>query len=238
MAPALVATLAPLAIQAVKSGVQYAKAKKIEKEYTDPGYKIPESSKRALSVAKYRASIENPGMEKGKEMLDRNLASSVSSIKRFTDSPSKALAAVVGASENKNTGLNDLAIRTAAFREKSLMGLETANNTMAIQENNVNQWDRDKYLQAKAAESALREASFQNMMNTAFGVSSVYAKQLNDMALESDDPKIRGTAYKANNRDSGTTTPFAEGVKMPPKKGTLSQQDGGYYRELGQPINL
>lgn len=247
MAPAIIQAL-PLLLQLGKSvhqGVQANKLAKIE----DPGFAIPEADKAALNTAKYAASIDMPGLQQGKEMLDRNMASTATSIKRFTDSPSKALAALTAAGNNKNRSINELAIQASQFRGNALSNLQGAQNRMGIRENQKNEWTRGNYLAAKASESALREASYRNMMNTAMGASSLAANQLNNMSAISNDSakrKIATESISEGVKSKGVEFDTSISQDLPSNlpsqiefiMQSLASQDKGYQRGLGTEINL
>jgi hypothetical protein len=130
-------------------------------------YETPQEVLDALNLAKTRASRgEMPGQGIAREMTREAGASSMNIARQAARTPSDLIGAAVGLGGNQMRAANQMAMNTAQYQDN-------AENAVMGQLNNVAQYrdkefmlnEREPYMQAMAASSALRGAGLQNAMS-------------------------------------------------------------------------
>lgn len=163
-----IATLAPIAINAVQAGIQAKRAKELSK-VKRPMYDIPSGYQGGLDIA--RQMYENPVTPAMTRGIDDSVADATYKALEYGD-PNKGIFTANMLAEKKGdivAGITaDSRNRAAQNYQQGLFGMGQKQDFQWMQ-NELNPYEA-----AKAAESALREGAFRNLSNSVGQASNNY----------------------------------------------------------------
>lgn len=176
---ALGASLLPAAFGTINAISAYKKAKKIERENVDPGFKFSPYVEKNIGIAQNAFADKGlPGEDRIKTMMDESIANTLSNTAGLSSASDIAsVAGSVGA--NQITTMGNLAIEGARQDQQDmqlLMGANTEGNQEYLRGED---YKMQKYLRNAAAASAYRRAAVGSVENVVKDVSGIGLSYLN-----------------------------------------------------------
>lgn len=192
----LLAQLLPTGINLAKSAIQGKQAGELAKVQR-PQYNIPQGVLDAVNQSRYLASMrELPGQNVMEARLGENTAKGIAEMRNVAANPADLASNVAKMYGAQNQGLQDIGIQAGQnwLGQQGQLN-QSLQNLGQYQEKAWDYNQNQPYQQAKAAESALREAAFRNLTaagtNIASGLSGAanlnYQQQALDKTLASQE---------------------------------------------------
>jgi hypothetical protein len=193
---ALLAQLVPAGFDLAKSAVQKGQLNQFAK-VERPKYNIPQGVLDAVNQSKYLASMrELPGQNLMEARLGQNTAKGIAEMRNVAANPADLASNVAKLYGSQNDAMNNIGIQAG----QNWMGQQGRLNQVLqnlghYQDKQFEYNQNQPYQAAKAAESALRQASYENLysgINTigsaAAGGISAYdeQKKLNELKAKKD----------------------------------------------------
>jgi len=193
---ALLAQLVPAGFDLAKSAVQKGQLNQFAK-VERPKYNIPQGVLDAVNQSKYLASMrEMPGQNLMEAKLGQNTAKGIAEMRNVAANPADLASNVAKLYASQNQGLQDIGMRAGQNWLGQQGQLNQALSRLGNYQDKQFDYDQNQpYQAAKAAESALRQASYENLYSgvnslgsAAAGGVSAYAEQkkLNELKAKKD----------------------------------------------------
>jgi hypothetical protein len=191
----LLAQAIPTGIELAKAYSQSKQAKELEK-VGRPQYEIPEAVQQDVNRARYLASMkELPGQNTIEAKMAQNTAKGINQLQNVSANPADLAANVARLYNAQMEGTQNLGIK-AAQNWQGNQG-QLSNALRMLGQYQQQQWDYNKkqpYEEAKAAEAALREASYRNLAAASTNIASGISGAAN-MQYQSDNLDKMLAAY-------------------------------------------
>jgi len=169
----LLAQAIPAGIQLAKSYKQSQQAKELEK-VGRPKYEIPEAVQQQVNQARYLAGMrELPGQNLMEAKLGQNTAKGISQLQNASANSADLASNIARLYGAQNEGVQNIGLKAGQNWLGQQGQLSNALRMLGQYQNQ--QWDynqKQPYEEAKAAEAALREASFRNLAAASTGIAS------------------------------------------------------------------
>lgn len=144
-----------------------------------PTMSVSGATKQATGVAQNLANAPMAGYGQAVNNVRQSTASTVRAAQESGDA-NNALAVIAAAGNNESNALGNLDTQNAKFKQAGQQFLAGQLNRQAGEEQRVWDWNnRQKYLEAAGAKSALTQAGNQNMNNALGGISTAAAMGAN-----------------------------------------------------------
>jgi len=169
----LLAQAIPAGIQLAKSYKQSQQAKELEK-MGRPQYEIPEAVQQQVNQARYLASMrELPGQNLMEAKLGQNTAKGIAQMQNASANSADLASNIAKLYGAQNEGVQNIGLKAG----QNWLGQQgqLSNALRMMGQYQQQQWDYNKrqpYDEAKAAEAALREASYRNLAAASTGIAS------------------------------------------------------------------
>jgi len=166
MSAAATIAAATAAIQLGKAGVQAYQAHQLSKEKR-PVYEIPSYLKESTELSKYIASLqEAPGSFAAKREVNKAISEGATRSLEYSDNPNKAIFQAGLMQEKKLDALTNIRAQDAVSQRFAMQQYMQNLDKMAGEQKLEFDYNKAKpYASAKAAESALREGSYRNLLS-------------------------------------------------------------------------
>jgi hypothetical protein len=169
----LLAQAIPAGIQLAKSYKQSQQAKELEK-MGRPQYEIPEAVQQQVNQARYLASMrELPGQNLMEAKLGQNTAKGIAQMQNAAANPADLASNIARLYGAQNEGIQNIGLKAGQNWLGQQGQLSNALRMMGQYQDK--KWDynqKQPYEEAKAAEAALREASYRNLAAASTGIAS------------------------------------------------------------------
>jgi hypothetical protein len=193
---ALLAQLVPVGFDLAKSTIQKKQLNQFAK-VERPKYNIPQGVLDAVNQSKYLASMrELPGQNLMEGRLGQNTAKGIAEMRNVAANPADLASNVAKLYASQNQGLQDIGMRAGQNWLGQQGQLNQSLSRLGNYQDKQFEYNQNQpYQAAKAAESALRQASYENLYsgitgfaNTAAGGVSAYdqQKKLNELKAKKD----------------------------------------------------
>lgn len=182
---ALAAQGIPVAIDLIKAAKQKSQLDQFS-QVKRPQYKIPQGVLDAVNQSKYLAGMrELPGQNLMEARLGQNTSKGIAEMKNVAANPADLASNIAKLYASQNQGLQDIGMRAGQNWQNQQGQLAQMLQTLGhYQDKQFDYNENQPYQAAKGAESALRQASFENVYaglsglgNTAAGGMSVIDQQ-------------------------------------------------------------
>lgn len=218
MTPVGWATLAaqgiPIALDLIKAAKQKHQLNQLEK-VERPKYNIPQGVLDAVNQSKYLAGMrELPGQNLMEARLGQNTSKGIAEMRNVAANPADLASNVAKLYASQNQGLQDIGMRAGQNWLGQQGQLNQALQRLGNYQDKQFEYNQNQpYQAAKGAESALRQASYENLYSGLSGVGSAVAGGLSAMeqqkALNELKAKNQGFQYG----DKATGYPKAKAPK-------------------------
>lgn len=169
----LLAQAIPAGIQLAKSYKQSQQAKELEK-MGRPQYEIPEAIQQQVNQARYLASMrELPGQNLMEAKLGQTTAKGIAQMQNAAANPADLASNIARLYGAQNEGIQNIGLKAGQNWLGQQGQLSNALRMMGQYQDK--KWDynqKQPYEEAKAAEAALREASYRNLAAASTGIAS------------------------------------------------------------------
>jgi hypothetical protein len=169
----LLAQAIPTGLQLAKSYSQSQQAKELEK-VGRPKYEIPEAVEQQVNQARYLAGMrELPGQNLMEAKLGQNTAKGISQLQNASANSADLASNIARIYGAQNEGVQNIGLKAG----QNWLGQQgqLSNALRMLGQYQQQQWDynqKQPYEEAKAAEAALREASYRNLAAASTGIAS------------------------------------------------------------------
>lgn len=203
----LLAQAIPTALELTKAYSQSKQAKELEK-VGRPQYEIPEAVQQQVNQARYLASMrELPGQNLMEAKLGQTTAKGINQMQNAAANPADLASNIAKLYGAQNEATQNIGIK-AGQNWLNQQG-QLSNALRMLGQYQQQQWDYNKkqpYEEAKAAEAALREASYRNLAAASTNIASGISGAAN-MQYQSDNLDKTLAAYKQYPGYGNTNTP-------------------------------
>lgn len=169
----LLAQAIPAGLQLAKSYKQSQQAKELEK-MGRPQYEIPEAVQQQVNQARYLASMrELPGQNLMEAKLGQTTAKGIAQMQNAAANPADLASNIARLYGAQNEGIQNIGLKAGQNWLGQQGQLSNALRMMGQYQDK--KWDynqKQPYEEAKAAEAALREASYRNLAAASTGIAS------------------------------------------------------------------
>jgi hypothetical protein len=171
MAAAIVLSLAKYGYDLYQSEAQKEKAKEIDKNTKRPKREVSPATNELVRRTRFNAGKYGmPGQAQVEAKLDRATAGSTRAIKDMGISPYAMMGAFGRTEQARNQSLENIGIKAAEYKDRQEGLYQSALRQLGTEQNQNWQWnDQQKYLDAAAASSALKNASLRNQEQAIYG---------------------------------------------------------------------
>jgi hypothetical protein len=169
----LLAQAIPAGLQLAKSYSQSKQAKELGK-MERPQYEIPEAVQQQVNQARYLAGMrELPGQNVMEAKLGQNTAKGISQLQGASANSADLASNIARIYGAQNEGIQNIGLKAG----QNWLGQQgqLSNALRMLGQYQQQQWDynqKQPYEEAKAAEAALREASYRNLAAASTGIAS------------------------------------------------------------------
>lgn len=204
-------------------------ANQIDKNNPRPTYQIPDEYKQNLAMAKQMAQIGIPQQSYNNQenAINRNQSGAVSALQ--TSGNPVGLAGIVRAGNDANNNLN---AQDALARKQGQAGVMQANNAIANQKLNAQQYNQfDKYSENFNRSQALKSASnsdWNNAFNGAAGLSGALATNNLGFGKQSQPYIVSQGTAAANQVPQSLWNNFGAPTQQQPQNGGFNSFYGNY----------
>jgi len=246
----LLAQAVPTALNASKAYSQSRQAKELAKTER-PKYEIPEAVQQQVNQARYLAGMrELPGQNVMEAKLGQNTAKGISQLQGASANSADLASNIARLYGAQNEGVQNIGLKAG----QNWLGQQgqLSNALRMLGQYQDKKWDynqKQPYEEAKAAESALREASFRNLAaastNIASGISGAANLRWQDQRLDKmlaagiQFPNTTAPSVPAiaTNAYTPTINPFqyttAQQIQLPPRNYDFYGEQNQYAQTPG-----
>jgi hypothetical protein len=204
----LLAQAIPAGLQLAKSYKQSQQAKELEK-MGRPQYEIPEAVQQQVNQARYLASMrELPGQNLMEAKLGQSTAKGIAQMQNAAANPADLASNIARLYGAQNEGIQNIGLKAGQNWLGQQGQLSNALRMMGQYQDK--KWDynqRQPYDEAKAAEAALREASYRNLAAASTGIASGISGAAN-MQYQSDNLDKMLASYNKYPYPTGTQADY------------------------------